>query len=303
MPDYERKLPPLATLVAFEAAVRHQNFSHAAEELFQSQATVSRRIRELEADLGVTLFERLRHSVRPTAQAEELVASVRLSLAELCSAAERLRHQADSRSTFTILSSLSLASVSVAPVLGGFQERYPERNVRVLSACEPIETTHEEFDVALQYGASTSERFMVEFIAEEAVFPVCSPELLHTLPTPLSAQDWASVTLLDVEYDDPGWPTWDTVWDREGWPRSTQDAATVFSSYEVCLEVAERSDGVALGWERSVAPRIKAGSLVQVPGLVIPAAAQINAYISPTSAGTAEASTLVAMLRRVLTDS
>ena len=64
------RLPPLATLAPFEAACRLQNFTRAAEELHYSQTTVSRRIAELEADLGVTLFERQRYDAVPTRDAE-----------------------------------------------------------------------------------------------------------------------------------------------------------------------------------------------------------------------------------------
>ena len=37
----------------------------------------------------------------------------------------------------------------------------------------------------------------------------------------------------------------------------------VFSAYQVCLDVAERGEGIALGWARSVNSRIKDGTLVR----------------------------------------
>jgi LysR family glycine cleavage system transcriptional activator len=47
---------PLTALRSFEAAGRHLSFSKAAEELFVSQAAISRQIRELEALIGHALF-------------------------------------------------------------------------------------------------------------------------------------------------------------------------------------------------------------------------------------------------------
>ena len=47
-----RRLPSLTALKAFEAAARHQSFTRAADELFVTQAAVSRQIRELEEALG-----------------------------------------------------------------------------------------------------------------------------------------------------------------------------------------------------------------------------------------------------------
>ena len=46
---------PLTALRSFEAAGRHLSFSRAAEELFVSQAAISRQIRELEVLIGKPL--------------------------------------------------------------------------------------------------------------------------------------------------------------------------------------------------------------------------------------------------------
>ena len=58
-----RALPPLAELVAFEAAARHLNFTRAGEELSLTQSAISRQITLLEESLGVRLFERIRQRV------------------------------------------------------------------------------------------------------------------------------------------------------------------------------------------------------------------------------------------------
>ena len=53
-------LPPIADLLAFEAAARHTSISRAAEELHLTQSAVSRQIRQLEEQLGTALFHRVR---------------------------------------------------------------------------------------------------------------------------------------------------------------------------------------------------------------------------------------------------
>jgi|GEM_PF-2512709 len=58
MKQLKRNLPPLTSLVAFEAAARLGTFTAAAEELNVSREAVSRQIRGLESHLGVKLFER-----------------------------------------------------------------------------------------------------------------------------------------------------------------------------------------------------------------------------------------------------
>ena len=53
-----RRLPPLNSLKAFEAAARHLSFTRAAEELFVTQAAVNHQIKALEECLGLKLFRR-----------------------------------------------------------------------------------------------------------------------------------------------------------------------------------------------------------------------------------------------------
>lgn len=52
---------------------RHGNFARAARELNLSQPSLTRRIAQLEADLGVTLFDRTRNGVLPTALGRLLI--------------------------------------------------------------------------------------------------------------------------------------------------------------------------------------------------------------------------------------
>ncbi|MDN6271068.1 MAG: LysR family transcriptional regulator, partial [Bifidobacterium crudilactis] len=48
----------LRVLRYFLAVVEERNISHAAESMFVSQPTISRQLRDLEEELGVTLFQR-----------------------------------------------------------------------------------------------------------------------------------------------------------------------------------------------------------------------------------------------------
>ncbi len=282
MADFDTVLPPLATLVAFEAAFRHRNFTRAADELFQSQTTVSRRVRELEADLGVRLFDRHRYDATPTEHAEELITSVRLALSELAATAERIRRASSGDQTLTVLSSLALTSAMVVPAVSAFQREHPDIDVRVVSVCEPIETTRERFDVAVQYGPVVSERFAVRVIADEAVFPVCSPDFAAKLPDPLTLEALGRLPLIDVSYDEPTWMTWRLFFETFEALLAYAGAKLTMNSYAASLDVAERGDGVAIGWERSVGTRIEAGTLVEIPGLRPPQSNPINAYLAPT---------------------
>src|SRR5688572_25750932 len=101
MDTLQRLLPSAASLVIFEAAGRHQNFTHAADELGMSQAAVSYAIRNLENHLGVALFNRVHRAVELTEAGERFHTDVSIGLSRIHRSVEDIR--AKSRETIVTL--------------------------------------------------------------------------------------------------------------------------------------------------------------------------------------------------------
>lgn len=278
MAEISKNLPPLNTLVVFEAACRHGSFTRAADELALSQASVSRRIRELEQDLGVRLFERRRYDVEPTADGETLAATVRPMLNELALTAERLRDHGAGTRSLTIFSDLTLTHAFVTPVVGEFQRLNPDLRLRVLATSEPIEAARQEFDFGLQYGRYAEHAFDIEPIADDAIFPVCSPKLAARLPSPFGPVELAKQRLLHFAETGRKWPDWRNFLAQFRVKEPPPIEGLIFSSHHVCLDVAEKGEGIALGWARSVKPRLDADRLVRLPGMTMPLPDSINVY-------------------------
>lgn len=265
-----RKLPPLGSLVAFDAAARLGSFTRAADEIALSQASVSRRIRQLEDDLGVELFHRHRHDVTLTEAGSRLATTVQGTLRELASAAEALRLASSTPPHYTIYTDISLAGSLVNPLLPALQQAFPARQFRVMSSFVPIEQAADEFDLGLQVGRAAEERFRVESIADDRVFPVCSPGFLSDLPTRLSPADLPRHKLLHVDYGDRDWPGWRQFLAHHRIREPRPETGLVFGSYLVCLDMAARGAGIALGWGLSVKSMIDSGQLVRIPDMDLP---------------------------------
>lgn len=91
METLRRLIPSASSLIVFEAAGRHQNFTRAAHELAMTQAAVSYAIRGLEEQLGVPLFHRVHRAVQLTEAGEKFHADVSLGLSRIQKSAEDIR--------------------------------------------------------------------------------------------------------------------------------------------------------------------------------------------------------------------
>lgn len=74
---------PLISLVQVLAVAEHLNFRHAANRLGVSQSSVSTRIKALEEDLGILLFERRHRGVRLTEAGRSFVAEITIGIEHL----------------------------------------------------------------------------------------------------------------------------------------------------------------------------------------------------------------------------
>src|SRR5712671_6389922 len=98
------RLPSLETLRVFEVACRHGSYSEAARELHVTHSAVSQRIRQLEEELGLTLFERQGNRMVPTSSGLRLQAGVRKAFSELSAALGGIKtHRTDAEITVSLL--------------------------------------------------------------------------------------------------------------------------------------------------------------------------------------------------------
>lgn len=278
MPHLFQKLPSLSALVAFEAAYRHGSFTRAADELALSQASVSRRIRELEEDMGVSLFERRRYDVEPTDHGERLARTTRPALNEIAETATQIRAVHTQVQTVTVFSDICLGSSLVAPVVGEFQQQHPETELRILASYDSIATTTADFDFGIQYGEWAPHRFEITPLLSEPLFPVCSPEVAKKLGKKPKPDDLLEFSLIHLAEVGKNWSEWGQVFEELGFDYSDDSEKLVFNSYQVCLDVAEKGDGIALGWAKTVEDKIARGDLVAIESMRVDLGDMINLY-------------------------
>ncbi|GAC1357500.1 MAG: LysR family transcriptional regulator [Ktedonobacteraceae bacterium] len=105
---------------------RHRNYTHAAEELYLSQPSVSAQVHELERLLGLPLFEQVGKRLVLTQVGEVLIAhaqKVLTGIEEAADALARLRHI--ETGCLSLCASTTVGNYVLPKVLGMFHARYP----------------------------------------------------------------------------------------------------------------------------------------------------------------------------------
>ncbi len=119
-------------LQVFLSVSKHLNFTRAGEELNLSQPSVSVRIRQLETQLGVKLFEQLGKKVALTDAGQLLVPYARRVL----TAVEDAHHAIDElqgleRGSLRIGASTTPGMYLVPQVIARFKQRYPKIDIHL----------------------------------------------------------------------------------------------------------------------------------------------------------------------------
>lgn len=265
MASLNRMLPPLGPLVAFEAVARHLSITRAADELALTQAAVSRKIRGLEDDLGVRLFDRLHRALRLTAEGERLQAVAAASLSHLAETAEQLRRRGASAQV-EVSTTIAFASFWLMPRIPQFRARNPEVELR-LSVTDPfVDPAREGVDAAIRYGSGDWPGLVSQLLFDEEVFPVCSPGYLSAHPELTGLPALAEQTLLHLDVDYHAWTDW-ASWFRElGQEPPPRRRGLQFNTYTILIQAATAGQGVALGWRHMVDDFLAQGSLVRPIG-------------------------------------
>ncbi|QFZ19729.1 LysR substrate-binding domain-containing protein [Saccharothrix syringae] len=99
----------------FLAVAEERHFTRAAERLHMAQPPLSQQIRQLEAELGVLLFERTRRRVELTDAGEAYLRRVRAVLAEVDDAAEEARRVAAGAQGRLVVGCVGSATYSLLP--------------------------------------------------------------------------------------------------------------------------------------------------------------------------------------------
>lgn len=254
-----KPLPPLYTLIAFEAVARLSSFTQAAAELNLSQGAVSRQLLLLEDYLGCKLLQRGTRKVELTLAGEQYLAEVRSALEQLVGATASLMHWQQDKQV-SVACSTAIASLWLMPHLSAFRQAQPDLSIRILANDNVQELQAGDFDLGVYYFRQPPKGANAVALFDEQMYAVCSPAYL--LAGPLSAEALLDERLITMDGGQRDWFNWPQWFSAQGiaWrPAARQLSVT---NHHLAVQAALAGQGVALAWAYLIDSYLASGTLV-----------------------------------------
>ncbi|WP_372737884.1 LysR family transcriptional regulator [Neptunomonas sp.] len=203
----------------FIRIVETGSFTSAAESLGIQKSTISRRIAQLEDDLGVRLLQRTTRKLKLTDDGEELFARCQPLINELDTAKDYLSStQINPRGRLKITMPSDLGVFMMNEVVGTFMKRYPLIMLEVELSTRLIDLIEEGVDLAIRVGELADSSLIARRVATVSRGLYASPAYLKQHGTPKTPDDLQNHECYGVlkAVDQWDFDNWDEVVEVKG---------------------------------------------------------------------------------------
>jgi LysR family transcriptional regulator, glycine cleavage system transcriptional activator len=252
------RLPSLRAVAVFVAAGRALSFTEAAKAVNLSPSGVSRRVSDLEHELGVALFRRFNRRLELTAAGARLLAAASEAIDLIARESEAIRPR---RSDLTLRLSVlqSFATTWLVPRLAALKVARPGLSVQIETSTDVVDLSDDRFDAAIRFGRGHWPGLCAERLFKVRVFPVMAPQRTGK-PGPTSAAALDRTVLLGIAQTPDLWPQYLS---GVGLTRYRPRRIETFDNVQVMYEAAASGLGLALAARELVDGLLAAGRLIE----------------------------------------
>jgi DNA-binding transcriptional LysR family regulator len=293
--------PDANALEYFARVAAAGSFAEAARQLGQTRAAVSRRIAQIEAQVGAPLFARSTRALGLSEAGRRLVVRARAVLEAAEAARRGLRSRGGELAGTLRLTSVPMFGQAVlGPLLAAFQARHPQLRIEMRLTGRRVDLVREDVDVAFRLTERPPEDCIAQPVLPYVVRAWAAPGAGLPLPRPASL---ASQRCLVLGAPADRFPM---LWLAErGRARASLDIvpAMVADDMGTLVSVACGGGGVVFAPDFAVRDAVAAGRLVDaLPGwrLPVPEGQAVQALTLPLALAPASARALVTFVRQAL---
>jgi DNA-binding transcriptional LysR family regulator len=194
----------LNSLLIFAQVAESNSFVRAARRLQMPTSTVSRRVAELEKQLGVRLIERSTRSLRLTDVGSEVLEHAQRTV-ELSEAVSNIasNHSVNVSGNLRISAPPTISDSLLAPLIIRFQAAYPDVRVQVFTTERILPQIAEGIDLAFRVGELEDSSLVVRRLLTYRHQLVASPAYLKNRKAPKRPADLLQHHLLAFSFWTP----------------------------------------------------------------------------------------------------
>jgi DNA-binding transcriptional LysR family regulator len=252
------RLPPLSTLRAFEAVVRLGSVTAAAEALGRTHGAVSKQIRNLQADAGMPLFEKVGVGLRPNAAGARLAQVIAQAFDELVAGYGEVVRQGRSPE-IRVACSATFAMRWLVPHMAAFTQAHPQVRIRLSMTSAREMRDERDADLIILWdrrSLAPEDQGRAIRLADAAFGLVAAP----TCPvSALGDGRLFAQTRLSHDFTARAWE----IWEAKSGISLSSDITRSFPHTHLCIEAAVAGLGAALVERRLVAQELADGRLLQ----------------------------------------
>ncbi|MBV6288947.1 LysR family transcriptional regulator [Pseudomonas aegrilactucae] len=170
-------------LIDFILVATHSGLGKASRASGVSKATLSRRICDLEEQLGVRLVERSARGLKLTEAGELLMSRAEGPLSEVTEAMTAAREGVSTpRGRLRVAAPVLFSQLAMGRIGAEFCAAYPQVFIEVVSEDRMVDLVDEQFDVAIRINPRPDSSLVGRCFAKDRLIVVAAPEVPRPLP-------------------------------------------------------------------------------------------------------------------------
>ena len=239
------------------------SFSRAAKAFGVPASSISRRITDLEAELGVELLHRTTRTVRLTEIGAIYLEQVRIGITQLKDAEELVGQRSSTPGgTLRISAMPSYGQLLLMPALQDFCERYPDIVLDVHLSDALVELGRDQIDIAIRGGRQPQDRVVARKLDPNRFILAASPQYLAHMGVPRTLDELQEHRALMYRGPNAVFK-WQGL-DDDGWREIPVTPAFISNDGASLVAMACKGRGLVLLSEWGLKNYLRRGELVQV---------------------------------------
>lgn len=244
----------LNALIDFTLVATNEGLGKASRASGISKATLSRRIADLEEQLGVRLIERSARGLKLTEAGALLMARAEGPLAEVAEAMAAAKEGVSTpRGRLRVAAPVLFSQLAMGRIGADFCAAYPDVTIEVIAEDRVVDLVEEQFDVAIRINPGPDSDLVGRCFAKDRLVVVAAPEL--PMPAPGAIRSVPGIVVSSFE---------PTQWTLDGGYLVLEPIPRLrFSSFLMIRDAAIAGGGAALIPQSMAWNQLATGELVQ----------------------------------------